>query len=72
MNTKNLPFKEWGVLPKGSPYMQEAEHLFMQILEKSGLPVFMLLPAVLKMRSDKDGDDDLFMEHLRALSQEYN
>ena len=71
-SSKPLPFEEWGILPKDSPHMQEAEQLCMNILEKSQLPVFMLLPAVLKMRSDKAGDDDLFMEHLRALSEEYD
>lgn len=69
--SKNLPFDQWGVLPQGSSNTDEAEQLFGNILEKSQLPVYLLLPALLKMRKDHQGDEERFMEHLRALSQEY-
>ena len=71
-SSEALPFEEWGLLPKGSSHMQEAEQLFFNILEKIQLPAFLLLSAVLKMRSDAQGDEELFMEHLRALSKEYD
>ena len=66
-----MKFEEIGVLPQDSPNMQEAEQLFFNILEKCRLPVFLLLPAVLKMKSDAKGDEAIFMEHLRGLSAEY-
>ena len=69
---ENLPFDQIGVLPQDSPNMEEAEQLFGNILEKGKLPVYLLLPAVLKMRSDAQGDEELFMEHLRGLSKEYD
>ena len=69
---KHLPFDEIGVLPHGSPIMEEAEQLFGNILEKGTLPVYLLLPVVLKMRSGAKNDEELFMEHLRALSKEYD
>ena len=70
--SKNLPFDQWGVLPQGSPNMDEAEQLFGNILEKSQLPGFLLLSALLKMRSDAEGNEELFMQHLRALSEKYD